>query len=43
LLNVPFLVVILFFGVPEASSHDNESEWSLLAEMLEVLFTGLFK
>jgi hypothetical protein len=43
LLNVPFLVVILFFRVPEASAHDEESERSLLAETLEVLFAGLLK
>jgi hypothetical protein len=41
LLNVPFLAVSLFFWVPEALSHDDESERSLLAEMLEVLFAGL--
>jgi hypothetical protein len=39
----PFLVVSLFFWVPEALSHDDESERSLLAEMLEVLFAGLLK
>jgi hypothetical protein len=43
LLNVPFLAVILFFRVPEASTHDDKSERSLLAEMLEVLFTGLLR
>jgi hypothetical protein len=43
LLNIPFLVVSLFFWVPEPLSHDDESEWSLLAETLEVLFVGLLK
>jgi hypothetical protein len=43
LLNVSFLAVILFFRVPEASSHDNESERSLLAKLLEVLFAGLLR
>jgi hypothetical protein len=38
LLNIPFLAVILFFRVPEASAHDDESERSLLAETLELLF-----
>jgi hypothetical protein len=37
LLNVPFLVVILFFWDPEASAPDNKSEWSLPVETLEVL------
>jgi hypothetical protein len=37
LLNVPFLAVILFFWDPEASAPDNESEWSLPVETLEVL------
>ncbi len=37
MLNVPFLTVILFFWDPEASAPDNESERSLLVEMLEVL------
>jgi hypothetical protein len=37
LLNVPFLAVILFFWDPEASAPDDESERSLLVEMLEVL------
>ena len=37
MLNVPFLVVILFFWDPEASAPDNESERSLLVETLEVL------
>ncbi len=36
LLNVPFLVVILFFWDPEASAPDDESERSLPGEMLEV-------
>jgi hypothetical protein len=36
-------VVSLFFWVPEALVHDDESEWSLLAETLEVLFAGLLK
>jgi hypothetical protein len=43
LLNIPFLAVILFFRVPEASAHDDESEESLLAETLEVLFVGLLR
>ncbi len=43
LLNVPFLVVSLFFWVHEALFHDNESEQSLLAETLEILFAGLLK
>jgi hypothetical protein len=43
LLNICFLVVSLFFWVPEALSHDDESERSLLAETLEVLFAGLLK
>jgi hypothetical protein len=43
LLNAPFLAVILFFWVPEASAPDNKSEQSLLAETLEVLFAGLLK
>jgi hypothetical protein len=43
LLNVPFLAVSLFFWVLEALSHDDKSERSLLAEMLEVLFAGLLK
>jgi hypothetical protein len=34
-------VVILFFWVPEASVPDDESEQSLLAERLEVLFAGV--
>jgi hypothetical protein len=33
----------LFFWVPEALSHDEESERSLLAETLEVLFAGFLK
>ncbi len=37
LLNIPFLVVILFFWDPEASAPNDESEQSLLVEMLEVL------
>ncbi len=37
LLNVPFLAVILFLWDPEISAPDNESEQSLLVEMLEVL------
>jgi hypothetical protein len=37
LLNVLFLVVILFFWDPEASAPDNESERSLPVETLEVL------
>jgi hypothetical protein len=37
LLNIPILAVILFFWDPEASAPDDESEWSLLVEMLEVL------
>jgi hypothetical protein len=36
-------MVSLFFWVPEALSHDNESERSLLAETLEVLIAGLLK
>jgi hypothetical protein len=43
LLNVPFLAVSLFFWVPEALSHDDKSERSLLAETLEVLFAGILK
>jgi hypothetical protein len=43
LLNVPFLAVILFFWVPEASVPDDESERGLLAEMIKVLFAGLLK
>jgi hypothetical protein len=43
LLNIPSLAVSLFFWVPEALSHDNKSERSLLAEMLAVLFAGLLK
>jgi hypothetical protein len=37
LLHVSFLVVILFFWDPEASAPDEESEWSLHVETLEVL------
>jgi hypothetical protein len=37
LLNVPFLVVILFFWDPEASAPDDKSERRLLVETLEVL------
>ncbi len=37
MLHVPFLVVILFFWDPEASASDDESEWSLPVETLEVL------
>jgi hypothetical protein len=33
----------MFFWFPEALSHEDGSEWSLLAEMLEVLFAGLLK
>jgi hypothetical protein len=40
LLHVPFLVVILFFWDPEASAPEDESEWSLPVEMLEVLMLG---
>jgi hypothetical protein len=36
-------VVILFFWIAEASAPDDESEWSLLAETLEVLFAGLLQ
>ena len=38
MLNVPFLVVILFFWDPEASAPDDESEQSLPVETLELLF-----
>ena len=37
MLHVPFLVVILFFWDTEASAPDDESERSLLVEMLEVI------
>ncbi len=37
MLNVPFLVVILFFWDPKASAPDDKSERSLLVETLEVL------
>jgi hypothetical protein len=40
LLNIPFLAVILFFWVPEASTPDDESERSLPIERLEVLMRG---
>ncbi len=36
-------MVILFFWDPEASSPDNESEQSLLAETLEVLLRDSFR
>ncbi len=37
MLHVPFLAVILFFWVPEASAPDDESEQSLPVDTLEVL------
>ncbi len=40
LLNVPFCAVILFSWVPEALSHDEESEQRLFAEMLEGTLHG---
>ena len=43
MLKVPSLAVSLFFWVPEALSHDDASEQSLLAETLEVLFARLLK
>ena len=30
-------MVFLFFRVPKASAHNDESEWGLLAKTLEVL------
>ncbi len=37
MLNILFLAVILFFLDPEASAPNDESEWSLLVETLEIL------